>query len=113
MHVVSDEDTAIALGSGDVAVLGTPRVVALVEQASVNAVRDALDDAQTTVGTHIEMEHLRATAVGASVQATATLDAADGLRLEFAVTVTQDGREIARGRVVRAVVDRDRFLSRL
>jgi len=113
VHVVSREDTAVMLKSGDVPVLGTPRVVALVEEAGVSAVREALGDGETTVGTHIDLEHLRATAVGASVEAMATLEAVDGPRLEFAVTVRQDGREIARGRLVRAVVDRERFLSRL
>ncbi|HET7310432.1 MAG TPA: hotdog domain-containing protein [Mycobacteriales bacterium] len=111
--VVGDADTAVALGSGDVPVLGTPRVVALVEQATVAAVRDALDAGQTTVGTHIDLEHLRPSAVGATVEARATLVTLDGRRLEFAVAVTQDGEEVARGRVVRQVVDRERFLSRL
>jgi len=113
VHVVTREDTAVVLKSGDVPVLGTPRVVALVEEAGVSAVRDALEDGEATVGTHIDLEHLRATAVGATVEATATLEAVDGPRLEFVVTVRQDGREIARGRLVRAVVDRKRFLSRL
>jgi predicted thioesterase len=113
VHVVSREDTAAVLGSGDVPVLGTPRVVALVEAASVAAVRDALEPTQTTVGVHIDLEHLRPSAVGATVEAQAMLDAGDGNRLEFAVSVTQDGREVARGRLERQIVDRERFLSRL
>jgi predicted thioesterase len=113
VHVVSREDTAAVLGSGDVPVLGTPRVVALVEAASVAAVRDALEPTQTTVGVHIDLEHLRPSAVGATVEAQAMLDAVDGNRLEFAVSVTQDGREVARGRLERQIVDRERFLSRL
>jgi predicted thioesterase len=113
VHVVSREDTAAVLGSGDVPVLGTPRVVALVETASVAAVRDALEPTQTTVGVHIDLEHLRPSAVGATVEAQAMLDAVDGNRLEFAVSVTQDGREVARGRLERQIVDRERFLSRL
>ena len=111
--VVAHDDTAVALGSGDVPVLGTPRVVALVEEATVAAVREALGDGQTTVGTHVEVEHLRPSAVGVSVQAQATLEVVDDRRLEFAVRVTEGGREVARGRVVRAVVDREEFLSRL
>ena len=112
-HVVTDQDTATALGSGDVPVLGTPRVVALVEQACVAAVRDALGDGETSVGTHVDLQHRRATAVGATVQAQATLATVDGARLEFDVTVTDAGREVAGGRVVRAVVDREAFLARL
>ena len=113
VHVVSPGDTASALGSGDVPVLGTPKVVALVEEACVAAVGRALDDGQTTVGTRVDVEHLRASSVGATVEAKATLDVVEDKRLEFAVSVTDAGREVARGRVVRAVVDRDRFVSRL
>lgn len=113
MTVVGERDTALALGSGEVPVLGTPRVVALVEEATVAAVRDALRPGETSVGTRVELEHLRASAVGATVEAHATVDAVDGARLEFAVRVTQDGREVARGRVTRQVVDRERFLARL
>jgi fluoroacetyl-CoA thioesterase len=113
VHVVSRQDTAVALGSGDVPVLGTPRVAALVEEATVAAVRDALAEGETTVGLVVELEHLRPTGVGATVAARATLTAVDGRRLEFAVQVTGDGRDVARGRVVRSVVDREVFLSRV
>ena len=111
--VVSEKDTAVALGSGDVPVLGTPRVVALVEEATVAAVAGSLDAAQTTVGTRVELDHLRPTAVGGRVTARAELVDVDGRRLTFRVIVVEDGRDIARGRVVRAIVDRATFVSRL
>ena len=111
--VVSEKDTAVALGSGDVPVLGTPRVVALVEEATVAAVAGSLDAAQTTVGTRVELDHLRPTAVGGRVTARADLVDVDGRRLTFRVIVVEDGRDIARGRVVRAIVDRATFVSRL
>jgi fluoroacetyl-CoA thioesterase len=113
VHVVSQQDTALALRSGDVPVLGTPRVVALVEEASVAAVREALREGETTVGTHVDVEHVRASAVGATVEARATLESVEGRRLEFAVAVSEGGREVARGRVVRAVLDREKFLGLL
>jgi len=113
VHVVGDGDTAVALGSGDVPVLGTPRVVALVEAATMAALAGWVAEHQTTVGTLVDLDHLRPSRVGATVQAHAQLEAVEGMRLEFAVTVTQDGREVARGRVVRAVVDRESFLSRV
>jgi len=112
-HAVTVEDTAVSLGSGDVPVLGTPKVVALVEAATVEAVREALRDGETTVGIRVELEHLRASAVGTTVESHAILDVVEGGRLEFAVTLAEAGREVARGRVVRAVVDRRQFLSRL
>jgi len=111
--VVGEGDTAIAFGSGDVPVLGTPRVVALCEEACVVAVAGQLGEGQTTVGVRVELDHLRASAVGAHVAATATLTQVDGSRLSFAVGVVEGEREVARGLVVRTVVDRDGFLARL
>jgi fluoroacetyl-CoA thioesterase len=102
-------DTALALGSGDVEALGTPRVVALVEAATVAAVATALDSRSTTVGSRVELDHLAPTPVGAVVRAEAVLAEAAGRRLRFTVTLSQDGRVVARGVVVRVVVDRDRF----
>ncbi len=109
---VSDTDTAVALRSGDVPVLATPRLVALVEEATVTAVAPALGPADTTVGTRVELDHLAPTLVGATVQASAELVAVDGRRLEFAVAVLQGQTLLAQGRVLRVVVDRERFLGR-
>jgi predicted thioesterase len=127
--IVTIDDTALALRSGDVAVLATPRVVALVEEATVTAVARALDAGQTTVGTRVELDHLVPTRVGGAVVAHARLAAVDGRRLSFEVTVTEDGAAgdaggtdgmgtgagtsvVARGRVDRVIVDRARFLAR-
>lgn len=107
--VVTAADTAAALGSGDVDVLGTPRVVALAEAATVAAVRDHLEPDRTTVGTRVELDHLRPSAVGAAVRAEAELVAVDGRRLTFAVRVVEGDTEVARGTVARTLVDRDRF----
>src|SRR5215468_6940313 len=87
--VVGEADTAIALGSGDVPVLGTPRVLALAEAATVAAAAGVLPAGATSVGTRVELEHLAATPVGATVVAEAVLSTADGRRLEFAVTVRE------------------------
>ena len=106
---VSADDTARALGSGDVDVLGTPRVVALAEAATVAAVAGRLGPGETTVGTRVELDHLRPSAVGADVQAEAELVAVDGRRLTFAVRVLEGDREVARGTVHRTLVDRARF----
>ena len=111
VHVVSPDDTAVALGSGDVPVLGTPRVTALLEAATVAAVRDQLGAGQTTVGSRIEVDHLRPSYVGASVEAVATLAGVDGRRLTFSVALVEDDMEVARGTVVRMVVDREKFLG--
>ncbi|MDA8369640.1 MAG: thioesterase [Nocardiopsaceae bacterium] len=109
--VVSQEDTAAALGSGDVPVLGTPRALALAEAATVAAVADRLEAGRTTVGTEVALTHTAATPVGARVRAEALLRLVDGKRLVFDVAVAQDNRTVARGTVERVIVDRDRFLS--
>lgn len=113
--VVGPGDTARALGSGDVDVLATPRVLALVEAATVAAVAGVLEPGHTTVGSRVELDHLAPTGVGAAVRAEALLVAVAGRRLTFEVTLAEPGgpggaaRVVARGTVLRAVVDRARF----
>ncbi|MFB4313685.1 thioesterase family protein [Actinomadura sp. 21ATH] len=112
--VVGAGDTAERVGSGDLPVLGTPRLLALMEEATVRAVRGRLGDGRTSVGTRIEVEHLAASPVGARVVVVAVLREVAGRRLVFDVRATgQDGTEIGRGRIERAVVDRERFMARL
>jgi fluoroacetyl-CoA thioesterase len=106
---VTEADTACALGSGDVEVLGTPRVLALAEAATVRAAAASLTPDQTTVGTHVELDHLAPSPVGSTVRAEAQLVDRTTRRLTFEVRLTQDGRPVATGRVTRAIVDRDRF----
>jgi fluoroacetyl-CoA thioesterase len=92
-------------------VLGTPRVLALVEAATVRAAAPLLADGQTTVGTHVELDHIAPSPVGATVRADAELVDRAARRLTFDVRLTQDGRPVATGRVTRAVVDRERFAT--
>jgi fluoroacetyl-CoA thioesterase len=109
---VSDSDTAIAQGSGTLPVLATPRVVALVEQASVQAVGDTLDEGHTTVGMKVQLDHLAPTAVGRTVVAESAIDAVNGRRITFTVSVSDDRGLVAVGRVTRVVVAIDRFLDK-
>ena len=110
---VAEADTAAALGSGDVPVLGTPRLVALLEAAAVAALHGHLDAGTTSVGSSVEVEHLAATPIGATVQAEAALVAVDGRTLRFEVRARDERAEVARGVHRRAVVDRERFLQRV
>lgn len=112
-HTVTDADTAIAMGSGDVPVLGTPRVVGLCEAATVAALEGRLEPGRTTVGMRVQLDHLAPTAVGASVRVEAVLEELDGARLVFKVTVNDDRGLVAVGRVTRVAVDRGRFLDKL
>jgi fluoroacetyl-CoA thioesterase len=111
-HVVTPDDTALALGSGDLEVLATPRVLAWLEEATCAALD--LQAGQTSVGTRVDLEHLAASPVGTEVTATATVLLTDGRLVRFQV-VAQDasGTLLATGEVRRVVVDRERFISRI
>lgn len=109
---VTDADTAQALGSGDVPVLGTPRVLALGEAATVAATAARLDPGSTTVGARIELDHKAATPVGRTVVAEATLAKVDGRRLLFELVVRDGEAVVAEGRIERVLVDRHEFLER-
>ena len=109
---VKDADTAVAFGSGDVPVLATPRVVALCEEATVRAIRPALDDNETSVGMRVQLDHLQPTAVGSRVVAEAVLEKVEGRRVTFTVTVTDTCGLVAAGKVTRVIVDRTRFLEK-
>ena len=110
---VAEEHTARALGSGDVPVLATPSLLTLAEAACIEAIADDLPQGQTSVGTWAEVEHLKATPIGCTVHAHATLIGHHGRRLEFKVNVEQDGEPIARVSHRRVLVDRDRFLDKV
>lgn len=122
---VTAADTAAAVGSGDVPVLATPRLLALAEAATVDAVREALPADLTSVGVRVELAHRAPTPIGATATATATLETVDGRALRFAVVVRDDvpadvpdfdepdGRVVAEVTVERAALDRARFLARL
>ncbi|MFB9724172.1 thioesterase family protein [Planobispora longispora] len=111
--MVETEDTAVKVGSGDVPVLGTPRLLALAEQATVQAVAEALAPGETSVGTRVALEHLAASPVGAHVEISTELTEVDGRRLVFAFTARDRRATVATGTIERVVVDRERFLARL
>ena len=114
MHVVSAGDTARALGSGDLEVLATPRLLAWCEAATVAALDGALAAGETSVGTRVELVHQRGTTVGGSVEVRADLVHVDGRLLRFDVVAEDDdGTVLGHGQVTRVVVDRARFLARL
>jgi predicted thioesterase len=111
--LVGEDDTAIALRSGDVPVLGTPRLLALCEEATVAAVAGRLEPGRTTVGMRVQIDHLAPTAVGSEVRAEAILEEVEGTRLTFRVSARDSRGLIGVGRVTRVVVSTDRFLEKL
>jgi fluoroacetyl-CoA thioesterase len=109
---VSEADTASALHSGDVPVLGSPRLIALCEEAACQAVADQLKPGETTVGLRIEFTHVAPTRVGSRVRAEATLERVDGLRMVFLVSASDECGLVGAGKVTRVVVNRDEFLDK-
>ena len=110
--VVTEADTAIALGSGTVDVLGTPRVIGLCEEASCRAIAGELPANLTSVGISVRVDHLQPSPVGAEVIAEAVLVKVDGRRLTFTVSACDERGLVAAGKVVRVVVDVGRFMSK-
>lgn len=111
--LVSDAHTAQAMGSGDMPVLATPVMIALMENAAMLAVDQELPEEQTTVGAHIDVSHLKPSPVGAEVFATAELTEVDDRRLTFHVVAMQGDQVIGEGTHVRYIVSRERFLAKL
>ena len=111
--VVSEDNTALKLGSGDMEVFATPAMIALMENAAMNAVASHLDAGTTTVGTMMKSSHIKASALGANITAEAELVAVEGRRLSFTVKAWDDKGAIGEGEHERFVVDRERFLSKL
>ena len=114
-RTVTEADTAAALGSGSLPVLGTPRLLAWCEAATCAVVDRVLPDGRTSVGTRVQVDHVAASPVGADLEVSATVAYADGRLLRFDVVALTgaDRTLVAQGEVTRVVVDRDRFLSRL
>lgn len=110
--IVLEEHTARAVGSGDVPVLATPILVALMERAAVEAIASALDTAQTTVGGWIAISHLAPTPIGLEVRAEASLTKIEGGRLEFTLAAYDPFGKIAEGSHHRFIVERERFLAK-
>ncbi len=117
---VTDDDTALAVGSGSLPVLGTPRLLAWTEAATCAALEPTLPAGSTSVGTRIALEHLGASAVGQVVEVTASSAYVDGRLHRFAVAAQhldgpdlRPGKVVGSGEVTRVVVDAEKFLGRL
>ncbi|MBO5864822.1 MAG: thioesterase family protein [Bacteroidaceae bacterium] len=111
--VVELANCAVTMGSGDLQVFATPAMVALMENAAMNAVVPALQAGLTTVGAAMNTTHIKPSAIGARVQATATLTAVEGRKLTFAVEACDEVGTIGCGTHVRYIVDKERFIAKL
>lgn len=111
---VTDDNTAVAAGSGSLRVLGTPFMIALMEKATCNAVHEFLEFGETTVGTCISVSHDKASGVGEIVMAFAKITAAEGRKITFSVYAeNESGDVIGKGVIERFVVKSEKFLSKV
>ena len=109
---VTIENTAFAMGSGTLRVFATPAMIALCEGCCAESVEDLLDEGITSVGTKIEIEHLAASPIGASILCKSKLVAVDGRRLDFEVEVYDVKQLIGKGRHTRFTVNAEKFLAK-
>ena len=110
--VVTPENTAAAVGSGLVPVFGTPYMIALMENAAVNAIQAALEEGQGTVGTRLEVTHDAATPIGLKVWAEAEVTAVEGRKLTFTVTAYDEAEKIGGGTHQRFIIKPEKFLAK-
>ena len=110
---VTDAVTAIAMGSGDMSVLATPAMMALMENAAMLAVADYLPEGFTTVGGHITSSHLKPSKLGDTVTATAVVTRVDGKKIEFTIQAHCGDVLLGEGTHLRFIVDKEKFMSRL
>ena len=111
-EVVTDQKTALSVGSGSLKVYATPAMLALIEKASCEALKSVLDEGDTSVGTLLNVKHLAATPVGMEVCATAELVERDGRKLVFDVKAYDESGLIGEGVHERFIVSADRFVEK-
>ena len=111
--VVNEGNTAEFIGSGDMAVLATPAMVALMENAAMMAVALHLGEGETTVGSMISTSHLKPSKVGSSISAIAELTEVEGRKLVFKISAYDGETLIGEGDHIRYVVNREKFLAKL
>lgn len=111
--IVSAANSARTMGSGDLDVFATPSMVALMENAAMNAVASELPEGSTTVGAQINTSHIKPSPLEEEVSATATLVEVDGRKLTFNVVANDSKGLIGEGTHIRFIVDRKKFLSRI
>jgi fluoroacetyl-CoA thioesterase len=111
--IVGKGDTAAVYGSGLLNVLSTPAMIALMEQTAMKAVEACLNEGEGTVGTEVNVKHLRATPLGSSVTCTATLTEVNGRRLLFHIEASDDKGKIGEGLHERFIIDNDKFMAKI
>lgn len=110
--IVTDENTACAMGSGCLRVFATPAMCCLMEKAASELMDSLVEEGSTTVGTALSIAHTAATPVGMEVVARAEITGIDGRKISFRVTACDEVGEIGSGTHERFVVLKEKFQSR-
>lgn len=110
---VTTSNTAAVMGSGDLPVFATPAMVALMEHAAMNVAAPHLPEGSTTVGAEMNVAHIKPSAIGMKITATAELIKVEGRKLTFQVNARDMEGLIGQGTHVRYVVDRQKFMVKL
>lgn len=110
---VAAGNTAAAMGSGDLAVFATPAMVALMENAAMTAVAGELPEGATTVGSEMNVTHIKPSGLGAEITATAVLAEVEGRKLTFNVGARDAEGLIGEGIHIRYIVDREKFMAKV
>ena len=111
--VVTEQNTANAIGSGLVPVFATPYMIALMENAAASSLLPYLAEDEGSVGTHLDVSHSSATPIGMRVWAEATVTAVEGKKISFAVAAYDEAGEIGRGTHERFIIKPEKFLARV
>lgn len=111
--IVCQTNTAVSMGSGDLHVFATPSMVALMENAAMNAVKADLPTGSTTVGAEMNVTHIKPSGIGTEIIATAVLTEIDGRKLTFNVGARDSEGMIGEGIHIRYVVDKDKFMAKV
>ena len=110
---VTSDEAASKIGSGGLEVFATPYLIALMERAAYNCVQSSLNEGESTVGTEVNIKHLKATAIGSNVKGVAKLIKIDGRRLDFAVTVYEGDAVVGEGVHSRFIINIEKFLTKV
>ena len=111
--IVEEKHLAYNVGSGDLPVFATPMMMALMESAAMLCVADELENGSSTVGGQISSSHLKPTGLGKTVTATAELISAEGRKLKFKVSASDEGGLIGEGEHLRFIIDKEKFMSKV
>lgn len=111
--IVEEKHLACNVGSGDLPVFATPMMMALMENAAMLCVADELENGSSTVGGQISSSHIKPTGLGKTVTATAELISAEGRKLKFKVSASDEVGLIGEGEHLRFIIDKEKFMSKV